>query len=678
MCAQLCIHCAPAQSAPSETEAETEGIVVYGHHDNRVGTSDAASQGTITPKLIEDRPSLRPGEILEFVPGVIVTQHSGDGKANQYYLRGFNLDHGTDFATFVAGMPANMRSHAHGQGYTDLNFLIPELVSRISYRKGPYFAEDGDFANAGSARIDYVSELKQPFASASVGENQFLRLLTAGSISAGPGTLLGALEIGHNNGPWTVPEGFGKLNGVLRWSMAAGNDRLSVTGMAYASKWTSTDQIPLRAVSGGSLGRFDAIDPTDGGKTSRASLSVDWTRAIGSGALQVNAYTIRSRLDLYNNFTYRLDDPVNGDQFHQSEQRGVTGLSVTRSWAADLGDAEMVNKLGLQARYDRVDPLTLELTAQRRTLSTTRRDAVREGSLGLFAENSVQWLPWLRSVAGLRLDRYAFSVNSDNPANSGKVSAHITSPKMALILGPWANTEFFLNYGEGFHSNDARGTTTRASPTTGLPVVPVTPLAKSKGSELGMRTEPFPGLVSSLALWELRLASELVFSGDAGDTQASRASVRHGIEWSNHWALRPWLLLDFDLSASRARFTQDDPAGNFIPGSVDRVAALGLSIPNRGGWFGALQWRYFGPRPLIEDNSQRSASTLIAYLRAGRQIDRNVRVSVDVLNLFNRKASDTDYFYTSRLAGEPGAGVSDFHFHPVEPRMVRTTLLVRF
>src|SRR6185369_12476996 len=340
--------------------------------------------------------------------------------------------------------------------------------------------------------------------------------------------------------------------------------------------------------------------------------------------------------------------------------------------------ADMTNKIGMQLRYDRINPLGLFETVQRDTVTTVRQDDVKEGSTGLFAENSVQWTAWLRSVVGLRFDRYTFNVASDNPANSGKVAAHITSPKLALIFGPWTKTEFFANYGEGFHSNDSRGTTTTVSPATGMLVDKVTPLVKSRGGELGARTEIIPGLQSSLALWQLRLGSELVFIGDAGDTEASRASLRRGVEWTNYWKLQSWLLLDFNLAASKARFSESDPAGNYIPGSIDKVASLGLTVPDWHKWFGALQWRYFGPRPLTEDNSQRSASTSLAYLRVGRLLDSNTRLSLEVYNLFNRKASDIDYYYASRLAGEPAGGVNDIHFHPVEPRTLRATLQYKF
>src|SRR6266705_2529995 len=303
------------QHSPAQENETPPQIRIIGHYENAVGTSDAASQGTITPQLIEARPMLRPGEVLEHVPGVIITQHSGDGKANQYFLRGFNLDHGTDFRTTVDHMPVNMPTHAHGQGYSDLNFLIPELVSRISYKKGPYFAEEGDFASAGAADIYYASELKQGIASLSAGTGDYRRALVANSFEAGPVTLLYGLEAFRNNGPWDNPEDYRKLNGVLRFSHGSNADGFSLTGMAYTGKWNATDQIPQRAVDRGEISRFGAIDPTDGGESSRYSLSLDRHKALGNGEFHFDAYAIKYRLNLFSNFTFFLDDQVNGDQF---------------------------------------------------------------------------------------------------------------------------------------------------------------------------------------------------------------------------------------------------------------------------------------------------------------------------------------------------------------------------
>ena len=678
-----------AAHASAQQEATLPPVQINGNYINSVGSSDAASAGTVTSKLIESRPTLRPAEVLEFVPGVIVSQHSGDGKANQYYLRGFNLDHGTDFATFVDGMPVNMPTHAHGQGYSDLNWLLPELVDRLRYRKGPYAAEDGDFSSAGSARIDLVDALPRGIASVTLGQDRYGRALVANSHPLGGGHLLYALEVAQNDGPWDNPEKFHRTNGLLRYSFGVEGSRSTITAMGYSAGWHSTDQIPLRAVTNGTIGRFGAIDPSDGGRTERYSLSFATQRRVDDGEFRFNAYAIRSKLNLFSNFTYFLEHPIdlgpvadpsgiNGDQFEQAEQRMVFGLAASRTWNGKLGGFDSSNTLGLQVRHDRLDPVGLYATEAQRRVAVTQESVARETSVAAYGENATQWLPWFRSVAGVRADRFYFDVKSSIAANSGKADAGIVSPKLSLVFGPWAKTEYFVNYGYGYHSNDARGATATVGAKTGDPVDPVTPLVRSKGAELGLRTEIVPGLQSSLALWQLKLGSELLFVGDAGETEASRASRRHGIEWNNHWIATPWLLLDADFAASKARFAQFDAAGDAIPGSVDKVVSLGATVTQLGPWFGHVQLRYFGPRPLIEDNSVRSSSTTLAYLRVGYKLTPNVRLALDVFNLFDRKASDIDYFYGSRLQGEPAAGVDDIHFHPVEPRRFRLTLMASF
>ena len=671
-----------ASSTRSGTPAPAPGrldtTVVTAHYANGVGTSDAASQGTVTAKLIENRPTLRTGEIMEFIPGMIVSQHSGDGKASQYYLRGFNLDHGTDFATWVEGMPVNMRTHAHGQGYTDLNFLIPELIGRIDYRKGPYYADEGDFASAGAARIRLADRLPQGLASLSAGSYGYTRGVVANSVAAGAGTLLFGLDAEHNNGPWQIPENLHKAAAILRYSQGERFDGFALTAMGYDARWRSTDQIPQRAVDAGLIDRYGSLDPTDGGRTSRYSLSLDWAKRTANGLTQFNTYAVQSRLNLISNFTYLLDDPVAADQFEQTERRRVAGFDFSHAWTSKLGELEIGNRIGLQGRYDHLDPVGLYRATGGQRTGTTSESRVREASVAAYFESTVNWTDRLRTIAGVRTDRYRFDVASDIPDNTGRVTALITSPKFSLIAGPWARTELFLNYGEGFHSNDARGTTARVAPREGTLVDPVTPLVRTRGAEIGLRTQWIPGLESSLALWRLKLGSELVFSGDAGDTEASRASIRQGIEWNNHYVPRPWLLLDFDLALSRARFTQPDPAGQYVPGSVERVASIGVTVTEQGPWYGAVQWRYFGPRPLREDNAVRSRSTSIANLRLGYRFDARWRLTLDVLNVLDRRQSDIDYFYTSRLAGEPDAGVDDRHFHPVEPREFRVTLSARF
>ncbi|MBF4992473.1 TonB-dependent receptor [Methylophilus sp. QUAN] len=663
-------------SAQASESIDLEEIQVRAHYDNAIGTSDAASEGKVNASLIKNRPIARIGEILEFVPGMIVTQHSGSGKANQFYLRGFNLDHGTDFATYVDGMPVNMRTHAHGQGYTDLNFLIPELVSHIHYKKGPYSAEEGDFSSAGAARLHLLNQLPQGIASLTVGSYDYQRMLLANSVALQQGHLLYALDVNHYDGPWQVAEGVRKYNGLLRYSEGDARDGMTLTAMAYQNRWNSTDQIPLRAVRSGQIGRFDAIDPSDGGDSSRYSLSFAKHHRDQHGGWQINAYAVRSKLDLFGNFTYFLSDPVNGDQTDQSEQRTMLGLNLSKSWLGEIAGMAMDNKLGLQTRYDKLSPVALYKTAQTQRLSQIRSDKVEESSAGIYAENTLWWHEKLRTVAGLRYDRYQFDVKSSLAGNAGHVGDGITSPKFSVIFGPWANTEFFYNIGKGFHSNDARAAT-QTRLLDGSAALPVTPLVSTRGSEIGVRSEWVPGLQSSLAIWQLDMDSELLFVGDAGETEPSRASRRYGVEWNNHYVVNDWLLLDMDVALSKARFRDHDPAGQYIPGAINKVASLGATVTNWGNWFGSMQLRYFGPRALIEDNSVRSNATFLTYARIGYRYNQRTSLTLDVFNLFDREASDIDYYYESQLKGE-AAPVNDIHFHPVEPRAARLTLTYQF
>ena len=639
---------------------------------------DAASQGSVSREAIEARPAYRPGALLEAVPGLIVTQHSGEGKATQYFLRGFNLDHGTDFAVWIDGMPANMRTHGHGQGYADLGFFIPELAKDMRYRKGPYFADEGDFSAAGATHVGYVDRLDRDIAVLSGGSFGYARGLHAGSTEWGAGTLLYAAEVVHNDGPWANPDDLQKYNLVLRYSEGGAQDGFTVSAMAYGGRWTATDQIARRAVDQRIIGRFNSLDPTDGGNAQRYSLSGEWRRGDDDGLLTLSAYAIASELALYNDFTYFLRDPVRGDQFKQSDSRLVAGgeasYSVTGLWAG----REVETKIGTQLRTDDIR-VGLFDTQRRVVLDTVRDDRVLETSAGLYVQNTTRWLDKLRTVAGLRGDLFHADVTSDNPLNSGAATAFLPSPKLSVILGPWAQTEFFANAGRGFHSNDARGATIRVDPrdpTAAQPRVPL--LVSAVGGEVGVRTRIVPGLETSLALFRLDIESELIFAGDAGTTEASRPSRREGIELTNRWKATPWLALDADLAVSRARFTDPDPAGSRIPGAVETVVAAGAVLDQLGPWYGTARLRYFGPRALIEDNSVRSAGTTTVDLRAGVKLTEQARLQVEIFNLFDTRASQIDYFYTSRLIGEPAAGVSDVHFHPVEPLSARLTFLMRF
>jgi outer membrane receptor protein involved in Fe transport len=667
------LHCVTALAQKKE-EIQAPEVEVIGNYETGIGSSEAASEGSITSRRVETRPITRPGEVLEFIPGVITSQHSGEGKANQYFLRGYNLDHGTDIAISVAGVPINLPTHAHGQGYADLNFLIPELVQRVDFRKGPYYAEEGDFSTAGAVHIEYANSLPKELVSATTGSFGYERALFANSPRLGDGHLLYAVEAVGYDGPWVNPDNYHRFNGVMRYSQGGRENGFAVTGFAYDSKWNSTDQVARRAIDEGLISRFGSLDPTDGGETSRYNLSFQGRRTEGSMQYLVDAYAFHYSLNLWNNFTYFLDDPVNGDQFEQVDRRNVVGFNPRMILSHKLGNADAALQFGMQARRDDIGKVALFSTRAREVLSTTRDDSVKETTVGFYAEDFVRWNNWFRSTVGLRIDLYQFKVNSIIAANSGDRSDHLTSPKLSLVFGPWAKTEYFLNAGDGFHSNDARGATITIDPKTLGPADQVTPLVRTRGAEVGVRSEAIPRLQSSVAFWALKQASELIFSGDAGTTEPSRPSLRKGVEWTNHYRPRDWLLFDLDLSLSRARFTDFDPVGDRIPGAIEKVASFGATVDEFAGWSFTWQTRYFGPRPLIEDNSVRSRSTILTDLRAGYRLEKNLRLSMDVLNLFDRNASNIDYFYTSRLPGEPLSGVNDIHFHPTEPRMFRLTL----
>ncbi|MFC7475536.1 TonB-dependent receptor [Dankookia sp. GCM10030260] len=633
----------------------------------------AASEIAVPRAELLARPIARTAEALEAAPGLIVTQHSGEGKANQYFLRGFNLDHGTDLAITVDGMPVNMRTHAHGQGYADLNFLIPELLGGMRVRKGPYYADDGDFATAGALRLDLVDAL-DPFVQGTVGSFGYWRGLAAGSKALGQGTLLAAGEVATYQGPWRSGDDLLRLNGVLRYRQGTALDGFTLTAMGYAGRWDATDQVPARGVSAGIVDRFGAIDPTDGGRARRASLSGRYATTGDWGTTRVSAYAIRSTLDLYNNFTYFLDDPARGDQFRQTDRRWVLGGEAVQSlpWEALGRPAE--TRFGIQTRHDDIR-VGLSRTQARTPLSTVREDAVRQDSVGVFTDTTLRPKDRLRLTGGVRADWMGGRVRSDTPANSGYAGEWIASPKAGVALGPWWATEFFLNAGSGFHSNDLRGATIRVEPADRLtPTARVPLLVRARGAEIGVATRAVPGLDSRVAAFVLDLGSEILFLGDAGTTEPSRASRRTGIEWTNRWQATPALALDLDVAATRARFTESDPAGSHIPGAPNLVLAAGASWDEGPGWFGAARLRVFGPRPLTEDGQERSRTTALVNARAGYRLENGVTLRLDAFNLFNTKASQIDYWYASRLPGEPAAGVEDRHFHPVEPLAVRFTV----
>lgn len=666
-------------------------VVVEGRDDTLVGIAQAASEGTVGQPQLLEKPLAKPAEILETIPGVIITQHSGGGKANQYFLRGFNLDHGTDFATSVDGMPINMPSHGHGQGYTDLNFLIPELTYRVNYKKGVYYPDLGDFSSAGAADIEYYDKLPASIARVEGGSFGYARGLFASSPALGQGHLLYAVEASHYDGPWINPDDYQKFNGVLGYSQGDGSLGYSIKFLGYHGKWDSTDQIAERALELPGFDRFDSLNSTDGGDSQRYSLIGEWHRESGSSATKVIAYGSYYDMTLWSDFTYFLSSPL-GDQFEQLDKRWLGGVDARHTIFSELSGMPMENAFGLQFRTDDIHNGLFQTVARRRTgkvdysgaaiPSTTREDDIWQTSVAPYFQNNIQWAEKFRTLAGVRADFYHFDVESDNPLNSGTRSDAIVSPKAGLVLGPWASTEIYVNGGLGFHSNDARGTTSRVDPVTGQSIDPADPLVQTYGVEVGARTTAIPNLHSSLALWWLDIDSELLFIGDAGNTEASRPSRRYGVEFANYYLLNDWFSVDADLSFSRSRFRDWDPAGDHIPGSIETAITTGFTIRNFRDFFGGVHLRYFGPRPLLEDNRVRSDETVLLSSEIGYRFNKVWSLSAEVLNVLDRADSEIDYFYASRLRGEAAGpdegGYLDRHFHAVDPISVRLALTARF
>lgn len=682
-----------AQNTTETKPTEIPEMVVTGKAESLVGTAATASKGQASSDELLDRPYLRRGELLEVVPGVIITQHSGDGKANQYFVRGFNLDHGTDFSISMDGQPVNFVTHAHGQGYADLNPIIPELVEVMDYWKGPFYGQLGDLSTAGAAKFNFFDMLPSGIASIGVGQHNYFRGLIADTIDlssapapdtsksgkqaiAPPGDRSGltyAFEYNDYDGPWIQDGNSQRINGFLKYFKQSGRDSFSFTAMGYDGRWDSTDQIPQRKILDGTIDRLGNIDDSVRGDSSRYSLMGEWNRDETNGKTHVDFYAGRYDLDLFSNFTYFLSDPDNGDQFEQEDGRWFLGGEVRREW--ELGAKDSIT-VGLQTRHDFIDGIGLYNTEDTERLNTVRVDDVVESTVGIYATANYHVTDWFRVQPGLRADGFYFDVDSDNPDNSGDDTDGIVSPKLNLIFGPWADTEFYANAGMGFHSNDARGVTIHTDPVAGGPADSVDPLVRTYGFELGARTEKVRNVVSTLAFFYLHSDSELLYVGDAGTSEAGPATQRYGVEWSTYWRPTDWLMLDNELTLSHGRLEDVGPDDE-IPGAVPITLNTGITVGQAEGFFGTLRSRYFGQRPLIEDGSVESHQSWQVNARVGYR-KNDWEVAVDCLNLLGRDDNDIEYYYASRLPGEPADGVEDIHLHPAEPRTIRVSLTKRF
>ena len=665
------------------TDQSYEVMVIEGQRTNLIGSSQSASEGVIGQVELSQRPMLRTGEILEMVPGLVVTQHSGTGKANQYFLRGFNLDHGTDFATSIDGMPINMRSHGHGQGYTDLNFIIEEAIEQITYKKGSYYADVGDFSGAGTALINTQERVEQGFVELTLGEDSYQELTSVNSFQDDDVSWLYALNINYYDGPWTdIEEDLDRKNVWLKRSQTFDDMTFDATLMLYDNSWNSADQIPRRAVEQGIIDELGSLDTTVGGESDRYSLNLQWYNENFSA----NIYAIEYNLNLWSNFTYFLDDENNGDQFEQVDQRTIYGGSF--NYTFPQSDSIVTHSVGAEVRYDDIDEVGLYKTQDRDRLGVIRSDRVGELSLGAYYEATVQWTENLKSVTGLRYDYYDFDVNSlsnsningvDLTQNNGQDTDDLLSAKASLIYSMSPEWETYLSVGQGFHSNDARGVTGRVDPATGQPIDRVDPLVRSLGYELGFRGFITDRLNTSLSLWALDLDSELLFVGDAGNTEANGASERLGLEWTAYYRLNDTWSFDLEYAYTDAKYSDVAAGeGDQIPGAIEHVLQAGVSANFANGWFMNSRVRYFGERPLEETGTVSSDSSTLANIRLGFRED-NWTFKVDVLNALDSDDHDIDYYYPSRLSSEAsGVGTEDIHYHVLEPRTVRLSATYHF
>jgi len=715
-----------ATDTTSSQPGALQEITVTAQRLELLGIADTASEGVVDDQELQLAPQYRPGQLLETVPGLIVTLHSGEGKANQYLMRGYNLDHGTDLETYVDGMPINQPTHAHGQGYTDLNFMIPELSDQLTYSKGPYYANVGDFGAVGSVRVSYRDTIEDQV-SATVGTLGFQRIFSAGSERLGEGNLLAAAEVQHYDGPFVTPDDARKENFALRYSQGDNKNGYSVTAMLYHQLWTNTTDIPIRAITEGLVpNRFGTLNPSDGGRAWRSSLSFNDHATIGDGQFTASAFFIGNQLHLWNDFTQFLVDPVHGDQEDQFENRRAFGGQASYALPVPLGSIPNVISAGALTRDDilYVGRLPgedrLPLPAADDPPSFSNEDQVYLFAGAAWVQATTRWSSNFRSVLGFRAD-YQHGTDIDYLAalheqsgsgysgysNSGTVQQVLPQPKGSLIYTPLDTLEFYLSAGRGFHSADIRGVNQDTSVDLGLPHTPL--LAKQEGQEIGVRATPRSNLALTFAYYNLWQQSETIIDPDVGQDTAGPPSRRYGYEINMTYQINRYLEFYGSYSGDHTHFTHpfDDGTGHlgeYITDAPLATGALALYLTNLGPWSGGLNFRYLGNYPLSSGPCINSAvqhdfpgyTTCANSPSAGAlgQVDgkgfgewnldahyafsAGWSASIGIYNLLNKHAAAAEFWYVDRLPGEPAAGVADVHEHPLEPFMARFTITKRF
>ena len=682
---------ATATDSADSSAKDVSTVTVISSRLNLLGTATTASQGSVTAQELDLRPAYRVGQLLESVPGLVVTVHSGEGKANQYLARGFNLDHGTDIANFVDDMPVNRPTNTHGQGYSDLNFIMPEMSNGLDFTKGPYYASVGDFGSVASTHMRLANEIPDQVALA--GGTLGVYNVFAGGTGhlADDDRLAGGIYYGHVDGPFTHPDDFRKIAGTLRFSHGTDADGYSATAMYYHGEGNMTTDQPLRAVQEGLISRWGTLDPTDGSLSERFSLSGHYGLTGDTWKSSSSVYFIHSKMILWNDFTHYLQDPINGDQEEQYESRTTAGGQSAFAIAQNYGPIQNDVTAGVQLRYDDAY-VNRKHTLQRVPLSycsvaqadggslqvdaaggICTADQVHLLDLGPYLEDTTHWTPWLRTVLGLREEYYRASDHSLTVGFQGTTHQTLFQPKGSLILGPFAATEVYLSAGRGFHSDDVRGVFGTV-PIEGVPgTAGKTPLlASTTGVEVGVRSNIVPKLSMQLAIFQQEFNSELAYDADQGQDSASAPSRRQGIELSAEYRPARWIELNTDLAFSKARYRGDLEAygldGPYIANAPKFIGSFGVLIDNVGPWFGGLQWRKLGGYPISDgDRFPEDPGYSEFNLDAGYKINSHLKVQLSVYNLFNTKANSSAYDYTSRIPGEPADGVTGLQVHPLEP-----------
>ncbi|HEY2407284.1 MAG TPA: TonB-dependent receptor [Polyangiaceae bacterium] len=645
--------------------------------------SESASRSHQGYQEIQLRPRRTQGDLLETVPGLFAVQHAGGGKANQWFLRGFDADHGTDIAFFVDGVPVNLVSHAHGQGYSDVHFLIPELVTAIDGYKGPYYASFGDFATAGAVNVSLAQSLPESRIEGAYGQYGIRRGLAIESPTLGERThAVFAGEIGEDDGPFENPERLRRYNLFARVTRdLTSSSSVSLTWLSYGSSWHGSGQIPARAVCGegeaqnpppevygaSCLSRFGAVDPSEGGSSQRHQASLRYSALGTGGDLSLLLYLVRYRFSLFSNFTFFLDDPIRGDEIEQDDDRTVLGADWRLSRRVELGPIRIKTTLGLQVRSDSIDN-ALWHDAQRERLAPRVLAGINESEFGIFAEADARVTRAVRFIWGLRGDRIDVAVDnhlaalaSPDSGGSGTKGSQLVSPKLMAVLSPASQVDLFAAYGRGFHSNDARGVTLASGAAT-----LITP---ALGYEVGTRVSPTEGLTLESSAFLLDLASELVWSGDTGGTEPSGSTRRYGLELGGRYRVGSWLFADANATFVRARFRENAGNGNAVALAPTRTLTVGLAVRQRFGDltpFAALHLKALADRPATPDGSliAQGFTTLDANVGARWQA---LELAVDVQNVLDASYREVSFANESRLPYEPRP-VSGIHYTPGWPR----------